>query len=662
MKKVSTGKLVGCLLTASLAVGVLSFPYNTVSANAEATLKLRLLETTDLHTNIVNYDYYQDKLTDEFGLAKTATLIKAARDEAKNSMLFDNGDLIQGNPLGDYVAKIEPLKDGQTHPVYKAMNLLNYDAGNIGNHEFNFGLEHLQRSLKGSKFPYVNANVYVDDKDKNPDNDKNYFTPYLILDRTFKDEAGKDVKLKVGVIGFVPPQIMNWDKENLQGKVIAKDIVETAKKFVPEMKKKGADLIVAIPHSGIGPVEAGPDLENASYQLTKVDGIDAVLFGHSHSVFPGAGFENIPGVDNEKGLINGKPAVMPGFWGSHLGVIDLTLKKENGKWTVAEATTKAVPIYDKTEKKSLADADQKIVEAVKEDHDHTVAWVRSSVGTTTSPIFSYFALVQDDPSIQIVTNAQKWFVEKNIKGTEYENIPVLSAGAPFKAGGRNGAAYYTNIPAGTIAIKNVSDLYIYPNTLKGVLVNGAQLKDWLERSAGQFNQIDVKKTEEQPLINEAFPTYNFDVIDGVTYQIDVTQPSKFDLEGKVVNPNANRIKNLQYEGKPVKPEDKFIIVTNNYRANNGGKFPGADGTTIVIDSPDENRQIVIDYILSQKEINPAADNNWSFAPVKEKVNVTFTTSPDAKPFAEKMPHLKYLNTLESGFAKFSIDLSKAGSK
>lgn len=191
MKKVSTGKLVGCLLTASLAVGVLSFPYNTVSANAEATLKLRLLETTDLHTNIVNYDYYQDKLTDEFGLAKTATLIKAARDEAKNSMLFDNGDLIQGNPLGDYVAKIEPLKDGQTHPVYKAMNLLNYDAGNIGNHEFNFGLEHLQRSLKGSKFPYVNANVYVDDKDKNPDNDKNYFTPYLILDRTFKDEVAK---------------------------------------------------------------------------------------------------------------------------------------------------------------------------------------------------------------------------------------------------------------------------------------------------------------------------------------------------------------------------------------------------------------------------------------------------------------------------------------
>lgn len=662
MKKTGSQKLLSCLLTAVLAAGVLSYPANAASANAEATIKLRLLETTDLHTNIVNYDYYQDKATDEFGLAKTASLIKQAREEVTNSMLFDNGDLIQGNPLGDYVAKINPLKDGETHPVYKAMNLLNYDAGNIGNHEFNFGLEHLDRSLKGSKFPYVNANVYVDDKDGNPNNDKNYFTPYLILDRTFKDEQGKDVKLKVGVIGFVPPQIMNWDKAHLEGKVIAKDIVETAKKYVPEMKKAGADLIVAIPHSGIGPVEAGANLENASYQLTTVEGIDAVLFGHSHSVFPGPGFDDIPGIDNQKGLINGKPAVMPGFWGNHLGIVDLTLKKEKGKWTVADASTKALPIFDKAEKKPLVDADPSIVEAVKEDHDHTVEWVRSAVGTTTSPIFSFFALVQDDPSIQIVTNAQKWFVEKNIKGTEYENIPVLSAGAPFKAGGRNGATYYTNIPAGTIAIKNVSDLYIYPNTLKAVLVNGTQLKDWLERSAGQFNQIDVKKAEEQALINEAFPTYNFDVIDGVTYQIDVTQPAKYNIEGKLENPEANRIKNLQYNGKEVKAEDKFIIVTNNYRASGGGNFPGADGSTIVIDSPDENRQIVIDYILSQKTINPAADNNWSFAPISEKVNVTFTTSPDAKPFAENMPHLKYLSTLESGFAKFSIDLSQSAAK
>lgn len=662
MKKTNKQMLTAFLLSTSLVVSALTFPVTPVSAETGSTLKLRLLETTDIHTNIVNYDYYQDKATDEFGFAKTATLIKKARDEAKNSILIDNGDLLQGNPLGDYVAKIDPLQDGETHPVYKAMNLLNYDLGNIGNHEFNFGLEHLDRSLKGAKFPYINSNVYIDDKDNNPNNDKNMFTPYQILERKFKDESGKEVTLKVGVIGFVPPQIMQWDKANLEGKVIAKDIVESAKKFIPEMKQKGADIIVAVPHSGIGPVEPAANLENASYQLSKVEGIDAILFGHSHLIFPGPGFENIPGVDGEKGTINGKPAVMPGYWGNNLGVIDLTLKQENGKWKVAESVTKTIPIYDKTNKASLADADQAVLDAVKEDHDHTVEWVRSAVGKTSSPIFSYFALVQDDPSIQIVTNAQKWFVEKNIKGTEYDGIPVLSAGAPFKAGGRNGASYYTNIPAGTIAIKNVSDLYIYPNTLKAVLINGSQLQEWLERSAGQFNQIAVKKTEEQPLINEAFPTYNYDVIDGVTYQIDVTQPSKYAIDGKLENKDANRIKNLSYNGKPVKPEDKFIVVTNNYRAGGGGNFPGLDGKNIVIDSPDENRQVVIDYILSQKDINPAADNNWTFAPIKEKVNVTFTSSPDAKPFAEKMPNLKFIGQLESGFAKFAIDLSKPASK
>ncbi|WP_419878881.1 bifunctional 2',3'-cyclic-nucleotide 2'-phosphodiesterase/3'-nucleotidase [Brevibacillus centrosporus] len=662
MKKANKHMLTACLLSTSLIVSALTFSQTPVSAQTSSTLKLRLLETTDIHTNIVNYDYYQDKSTDEFGLAKTATLIKKAREEAKNSILIDNGDLLQGNPLGDYVAKIDPLKDGETHPVYKAMNLLDYDLGNIGNHEFNFGLEHLERSIKGADFPYINSNVYVDDKDNNPANDKNLFTPYQILDRKFKDESGKEVTLKIGVIGFVPPQIMQWDKANLEGKVVAKDILESANKYVPEMKQKGADIIVAVAHSGLGPVESAANLENASYQLSKIEGIDAILFGHSHLVFPGPGFENIEGVDGTKGIINGKPAVMPGYWGNNLGVIDLTLTQENGKWKVADSASKAVPIYDKTNKASLADADQAILDAVKEDHDHTVEWVRSAVGTTTSPIFSYFALVQDDPSIQIVTNAQKWYVEKNIKGTEYDGIPVLSAGAPFKAGGRNGASYYTNIPAGTIAIKNVSDLYIYPNTLKAVMINGSQLQEWLERSAGQYNQIDVKKTEEQPLVNEAFPTYNFDVIDGVTYQVDVTEPSKYAIDGKLADEKANRIKNLSYNGKPVKAEDKFIVVTNNYRAGGGGNFPGLDGTNIVIDSPDENRQVVIDYILSEKTINPAADQNWAFAPVNAKVNVTFTTAPEAKPFAEKMSNLKYINTLESGFAKYSIDLSKPASK
>ncbi|MET3290384.1 UNVERIFIED_CONTAM: 2',3'-cyclic-nucleotide 2'-phosphodiesterase/3'-nucleotidase [Brevibacillus sp. OAP136] len=652
-QRIALTSVLGASMLVSAAV-----PAFAASTNASPVVKLRLLETTDIHENLVNYDYYKDNATDEFGLAKTATLINNARKEVKNSLLFDNGDLLQGNPLGDYVAKVDPLKAGQIHPAYKAMNLLQYDAGNVGNHEFNYGLDFLQNSLKGAKFPYVNANVYVDDKDKNPNNDKNYFTPYQIIEKTVTDENGKTHKLKVGVIGFVPPQIMQWDKSNLDGKVITKDMIESAKKFIPEMKAKGADLIVALPHSGIGPVESQSGMEeNATYLLSKVPGIDAIMYGHTHIVFPGPGY-NVPGIDATKGTINGVAAVQPGFWGDHLGVIDLTLTKENGKWKVTDSQSVARPIYDKATKKALVDADQKIVDAVKTEHEATVKWVRSAVGNTTSPIYSFFALVQDDPSIQIVTNAQKWFVEKNVKGTELEGLPILSAGAPFKAGGRNGASYYTNIPAGTIALKNVSDLYVYPNTLKAVKVSGATVKEWLEMSAGQFNQIDPNKKEEQALVNNDFPTYNYDVLDGVTYQIDVTQPAKYDKDGKVVNEKANRIKDLSYNGKPVTADQNFLVVTNNYRASGGGHFPGLDGKNIVIDSQDENRQVIINYLLEQKTINPAADNNWSFAPIQGAPVVTFETSPDAKAYAEKIPALKYVSTLESGFAKYQINLSK----
>ncbi|MGC5327968.1 bifunctional 2',3'-cyclic-nucleotide 2'-phosphodiesterase/3'-nucleotidase [Brevibacillus sp. SYSU BS000544] len=646
-------KVLSGLVASSLAVSVLAVP---AFADNDPVVKLRILETTDLHTNMVNYDYYKDAETNEFGLAKTASLIKAARAEVKNSLLFDNGDLIQGNPLGDYVAKVKPLKDGEVHPVYKAMNQLNYDAGNIGNHEFNYGLDFLGKSLKGSKFPYVNANVFIDDKDKNPNNDKNYFTPYIILDKVFKDENGKDQKIKVGVIGFVPPQIMAWDKANLEGKVITKDIVETANKFIPEMKKAGADVIVAIAHSGFEKAAAKGFDENATYYLSNVKGIDAILFGHAHKIFPSKEFATVPGVDAEKGTINGVASVMPGFWGDNLGQIDLTLQKVQGKWTVVTSQSKALPIYDKANKKALVEADKAIVDSVKAEHEGTLAYVRGAVGTTTAPINSYFALVNDDPSIQIVTNAQKWYVGKKLQGTEYDGTPILSVGAPFKAGGRNGASYFTDIAAGTIAIKNVSDLYVYPNTVKAVLVTGDQVKEWLEMSAGQFNQIDPNKTEDQALVNLDFPTYNYDVIDGVTYQIDVTQPAKYDAKGNVVNANSSRIKNLQFNGKEVTKDQKFVVVTNNYRASGGGNFPGLKGDNIIIDSPDENRQVIIDYILDQKTINPAADSNWTFAPVATKGKVTFESSPNAQKYLDKLPQIKYVSTLDTGFAKYTIDL------
>lgn len=645
-------------LTAALSISIAAIPI-TVKAETGGgnTVELRIMETSDLHVNMVNYDYFADKPTDEYGLAKTASLIKKARQEAPNSLLFDNGDLIQGNPLGDYVATVDKLQQGETHPVYKAMNLLDYDAGNLGNHEFNYGLSFLETSLAGANFPYVNANIYKDDGDKDETNDVNLFTPYIILDKEVTDGAGAKHIIKVGVIGFVPPQIANWDKAHLEGKVKVKDIVKTAEKFVPEIKAKGADLIVAIPHSGFEDIPQSDLMENSVLYLSKVTGIDAILFGHAHKVFPDASFTGKSGVDLAKGTINGVPSVEPGFWGNNLGIIDLTLQQKDGKWKVIDSKTAVKPIFDSVNKVPLVEADQSIIDAVKEDHEQTLKYVRGPVGKTTASINSWFALIQDDPSIQIVTNAQKWYVEKQLQGTEYEGIPVLSAGAPFKAGGRQGPNYYTHIKEGDIAIKNVADLYLYSNTVNAVLVTGAELKEWLEWSAGQFKQIDPASREKQELINYDFPTYNFDVIDGVTYQIDVTQPQKYEANGDLKNEGAKRIVNLKFDGKPIKADQKFVVASNNYRASSS-KFANPDGKRIILAAPDENRQVVIDYIRSFKSINPAADGNWSLALINDTVNVTFKTSPEAKAEAEANKGIAFTADTADGYAEFRLDLSK----
>ena len=511
-------------------------PYSVFAKSNQA--HLRIVETTDLHVHVYPYDYYSDKPVDNVGLARTASLIKSIRDESSNSMLIDNGDFLQGNPLGDYIAYEKGMSAGDVHPIIKAMNTLGFDATTLGNHEFNYGLEFLDAALAGANFPVVCANIANGKKAASATEDKSlpHVKPYVILDRSVKDGDGTEHSIKVGLIGFVPQQILNWDKRWLEGNIETRDIVDAAHAWVPQMKEEGADIIIALSHSGIDASTRTEGMENASLHLAAVDGIDGLLTGHHHLVFPGADYADLPNIDAERGTLFDKPAVMAGFWGSHMGLMDLLLEKSGDEWKVVSFGTEARPIYERVEQTNVAlvDSQQDVLDSVKEDHEATLAYIRRAVGKTAAPLHSYFALVADDPSVQIVSQAQIWYISDMMKGTQWEGLPVLSAAAPFKAGGRGGPDYYTDVPIGDIAIKNVSDLYLYPNTVRAVAITGAGVKEWLERSAGIFNQIKPDMID-QPLINPEFPSYNFDVIDGVTYRIDLTQPSKYDSEGETVN-------------------------------------------------------------------------------------------------------------------------------
>ena len=608
--------------------------------NNEATVALRVMGTSDLHMNLLNFDYYQDKPVQDYGLSKVGVLVDEARKETMNTLLFDNGDLIQGTPLGTYKVSVNPLKKGEVHPAFAAMNALNYDVMSLGNHEFNYGLDYLDQVIETAGFPVINSNVY-DEK-----TGKNRYNPYVMLDKEVTDSNGTKHTLKVGVIGVVAPGILRWDGALLKGKVTVEDAADSVKKFLPQVQAEGADVVFVIAHSGIGDEKHDKGEDDVTWQISAMDGVDGILTGHNHALFPGD-FGNVKNANLEAGTLNGTPVVMPGKFGSHLGLLDYELKMKDGKWEIVSGKG-SLRIVDKDSEK----VHQGVMDAVKESHEGTLNYIRTPVSKTTSAITSYFALVKDDPSIQIVNEAQKRYVATQTKGTKYADLPILSVAAPFKAGGRYGSDYYTDIPAGDIAIKNMADLYVFDNTITGLVMTGADVKEWLEMSGGAFNQIDPNKSGEQNVLNANYRSYLFDVIDGIEYEYDVTQPNKYDGAGKVVNENANRVKNVKFDGKPIDLNQKFVVVTNNYRAS--GEFPGVRNASDMLSYTHENREAIVDYMKEVDPIDPSADGNWSIQPV-QNAKMIFETSEKGKNHLGDDTRIKFVGPTKDGYAKYELN-------
>jgi 2',3'-cyclic-nucleotide 2'-phosphodiesterase/3'-nucleotidase len=656
------------LATFSLAAGA------APRVPAGATASLAVLETTDLHSNVVGYDYFKLAPEPSVGLDRTATLIAQARSEFANTLLLDNGDTIQGNALGDYQALAHPVRCSETLAMYKAMNRLGYDAGGVGNHDFNYGLAYLgqvtgtrfdvdgvprSQRCAGPAFPIVLANVYST-RTRKP-----LFAPYRIIDKRIvaTDARGRQVTatVKVGVIGFTPPTILAWDKRWLEGKVYTEGVVEAATKYIPEMRAKGAELVVAISHGGIDGGPYSPTMENAGYYLARVPGVDAMLLGHAHQVFPDAASKapqfNLPGIDRAKGTVFGVPTVMASLWGKHLGVIGLQLRHDGKRWVVDKDRTLVSMRSSQQPDKSFVAPDPQVAAAVEKEHAGTIGYVKTPVGETDFRMSTYFADVGDTSAIEVVNQAQADYVARYVAANlpQYAKLPVLSVSAPFKAGSA-GAGDYTDVKAGSLALNNAADLYLYPNTLAAVKVSGAVLKAWMEKAAGRFNTIDPAKTEPQELVNAGFASYNFDTITSkdVSYEIDVTQPA------------GKRVRNLVFRGVPVKDEQEFIVATNNYRASGGGGFPGLDGSNIVLAAPDTNRDVLIAYIRQAKHLTRqahAAQSSWRFAQVKTAGQVVFHAPPGMLGLAQEagidgVTMVRADDGLGKGFALYAVDLSK----
>jgi len=609
------------------------------------------MATTDLHAQILPYDYFADRPLEPLGLGGVATLIAALRAGSANTLLFDNGDFLQGSPLGDYIAEGRGLKNGRAHPMIAAMNALDYAAATLGNHEFNYGLDFLRRSIDGARFPFVCANAVLQ-KGRGPKDDLTLYPPFIVLDRQVTDGAGRQHLLRIGVIGLLPPQITIWDATHLRGHLQTRDIIQAARHFVPLMRRAGADLVVALCHSGIGPLRHRPGSENAATALAALPGIDALVLGHSHLVFPSPDFATIPQADIPSGLLCGKPAVMPGRFGSHLGVIDLLLKRSpSGSWSVSQARAEAVGVPP-----GESTASRAVCAVVDTEHKATLRHIRRRIGRTTVPLNSFFAVLPGNAALNLVAEAQRHHVSQALRATRHADLPVLSAVSPFKMGGRGGADFYTDIPAGDLAIRNIADLYVFPNLIRAMLVTGADLAQWLERSAAMFNRL-APGDRDQMLVNPAMPATEFDVIDGVSWAVDLAQPARFAPEGHLIEAGATRITDLQFQGRPVAPADRFIIATNSYRASSGSAFPGATDGHVILTQALTNRDVLRRYVAEKGTVTPETQPHWGFAPMPG-TTALFQTALRA---AEHLAALRGLNVEPAGpgpagYSRFRLHL------
>lgn len=539
-------------------------------------LDLTLLATTDTHGRVANWDYfkddvYQEPSGDTVGLAKVASVVEEVRAEVGDEQLLvlDNGDAIQGTPLTYYFARIESILDtGEDHPMATAFNLIGYDAQVVGNHEFNYGLDLLGAYEDDLDAALLGANV-VDAETGEP-----YLQPYTLIRKNVRGHK----PVTVGVLGLTTPGSAIWDKGNVEGRVEFLDMVETAERYVPEMRAKGAEVVVVLSHAGIGDSSydegTGVPPENPTDVIAAtVPDIDVIVVGHTHLDEPKQVITNE--VTGEEVLLT-----QPYRWGGTVARVDLDLTKVRGRWDVTAADSAAIRTKDYPEHPA-------VMAAIADEHAATVEYVNQVVAESTETMTAETSFWQDTPIIDFIQHVQTETVSAALAGTEHADLPVLSIAAPFSR-----SAVF---PEGPVTVRDIAGLYIYDNTLEAVELDGAQVKEYLEYSAKYFEQVTDGTFDPDTDVNAGgTPDYNYDILSGVEYDIDVSMPV------------GRRIENLRMpDGTPVGDDDRFVVAVNNYRRSGGGGFPHISTAPVVYNEQQEIRQLLIDWASERGVIDPA---------------------------------------------------------
>jgi 2',3'-cyclic-nucleotide 2'-phosphodiesterase/3'-nucleotidase len=434
-----------------------------------------------------------------------------------------------------------------------AFNLLHYDAMAVGNHDFNFGEKAMWKAKSESSFPWLAANIKQTYTGGVP-----YFRPYII----------KNVKgVRIGIVGFVTPGIPQWEIPAHYKGYQFERIVSAAKRVIPQLRPQ-VDLLVVIMHSGFvrDPIsgeewpEQMPGENTVADVAEQVPGIDVIFFGHTHSELP------------EK-FINGVLLAQPKNWGTSLARADVSMTRNaGGHWEVRSKHSRIIPVT------AQVPPDPEIMKLAEPYQEETEKYLDTAIATSARDLSGKYARYEDSPLLDVVQNAQ----------LEAGHADVSMA-TMFYAGVR--------VPAGPVTVRQAAALYVYDNTLYVVQMTGAQLKEALEHAASFFSQWPLSPGE-----GERLPSYNADQAEGVSYEMDLTRPV------------GDRIRNLQFHGKPLDPAQILRVAINNYRYTGGGGYSVYKGLPVLFRSPLEIRELLIDYLARTKTIPPEAADNWKIVP------------------------------------------------
>jgi 2',3'-cyclic-nucleotide 2'-phosphodiesterase/3'-nucleotidase len=516
-------------------------------------VQITILGTTDLHGNINPIDYYTNK-PDNRGFAKIATLIKRVRREHSNVLLVDSGDTIQGSPLASFHSR---KNNKPPDPMMLVMSSLNYDAMAVGNHEYNFGLKVLEKARNEAKFPWLSANTY-ETATKKP-----HYKPYIV-----KEVGG----VRVGILGFTTPGVPHWDNPpNYAGLEFREPLAE-ARKWVPILREQErADVVVVAMHMGLGEdlrtgeVSPGqiPHENDAILIAKEVPGIDVIFMGHTH--------RDVPSL-----YINGVLLTQANHWGRHLARADIYLQKASTGWRVYAKSARTLPADDRVE------PDEEVVKLAEPYDRQTQDWLSQVVGQSAQEITAREARFRDTAILDLIQKVQLEAGKADV-----------SMVASFNSEAR--------IAKGPVSVRDIAGLYVYENTLIVLEVTGQQLKEALEHSAKYFKPYVAGKAPSE-LVNEKIPAYNFDIAEGVTYDLDISKPI------------GQRIQNLRFRGQPLSPSKKLRLATNNYRVNGGGGYTMYKNAPVVYRSSEEIRELIIDWVERNKTVPTKPNNNWRIVP------------------------------------------------